>query len=636
MRIPYLAILFILTFHLIRAQQPASPSDKPLNQNTFLIKPDFDETSLEGNVYLYSTVDSNVTIMDIIEQKPGFKLINQEIPDLGTDNRYHWLRFRLRNDTPADQQLVSYLHSNELTDVCFYVVNDSNQVVYKKEHLSSETFVINKPIQTEYFAFPVSMTPHKNLIVYWRVKRDHGQLVLPLRLYSNKSFFHFSFRYDFFAYLSYGILAFTFLLSGSLFFITKHKLLYYYAGYCFFYLLLCLSNEGMLKQYFQFELPLIGNNPRMLLSAILIYYIMVFSVNFLQVPSYAPKWFIKFTTTLSYGAIVLILCTLLFPNSAVLGTVLSITILFFLVVVFIMILYGMINKKREAYVYFVAIFLFFTNSIWLMLIALFHVKATWWYYQTILYQTIAEFSILGLELGYGLISDRNNYLQRLNILQRNFTTSILGTQDSERERIAADLHDDLGGTIATIRRRITDIKLRLGNHEVIKEFDELEPLIKKSSEDLRRISHNLMPPEFARIGLANSLQELVQAIPKEPTRFEFLTAGTENKLGTDTELNIYRIVSELVQNIFKHAQAERAVVQLLYYDDHLQVLVEDDGIGNKTVKSEISTSGIGLKNSILRANYIGAELRREISEAGTLVILDVPYSSTTHDRISPD
>jgi signal transduction histidine kinase len=224
----------------------------------------------------------------------------------------------------------------------------------------------------------------------------------------------------------------------------------------------------------------------------------------------------------------------------------------------------------------------------------------------------------------------------LNTLQKQFTSSIVNTQDAERQRIAADLHDDLGGTLATIRRRLSDLRFKVKNDSVARELDELDPLIRKSSDDLRRISHNLMPPEFERIGLTNSLKHFIEEIPSQPTEFQFIISGEIHRLPLETELNLYRIVSELVQNIFKHAQASRASVQLLYYSDFLRVVVEDDGIGDKSEKSYKISPGMGLKNSILRADYIGASLHRESGEAGTSVILDIPYRSVSNEPDKSD
>ena len=157
------------------------------------------------------------------------------------------------------------------------------------------------------------------------------------------------------------------------------------------------------------------------------------------------------------------------------------------------------------------------------------------------------------------------------------------------------------------------------------DLDALEPLIQKSGHDLRRIAHNLMPPDFARLGLRAALEQFIQSQPPQPTRFSLIVAGQMRSVPAEVELNFYRIVSELVQNIHKHAQAGRAAVQLLYHTDKLTITVEDDGLGNRSVEKPTEATGIGLKNSRLRAEYIGARLWREVSEAGTLVVLEIPY-----------
>lgn len=226
--------------------------------------------------------------------------------------------------------------------------------------------------------------------------------------------------------------------------------------------------------------------------------------------------------------------------------------------------------------------------------------------------------------------------QQLEIQNHALQEALIQTQETERQRIAADLHDDLGGTLATVYRRITDLNQYQPNTQISQQLSQIIPLIQKSNDDIRRISHNLMPPEFARIGLRHALEQLILSQPNQPTHFSFFIAGVEQKLPLETELNAYRIVSEFVQNINKHAQASRASVQLLYKSDWLSVLVEDDGLGSRAKTSSDEPMGIGLKNSSLRAEYIGATLWRDVSEAGTLVVLDIPYPLPPDDAPNPN
>lgn len=94
------------------------------------------------------------------------------------------------------------------------------------------------------------------------------------------------------------------------------------------------------------------------------------------------------------------------------------------------------------------------------------------------------------------------------------------------------------------------------------------------------------------------------------------------RLNADAELNIYRIIGELLNNILKHAKASKGVVQLLYYDDYLLVSVEDNGRG---IKTEEKNWGIGLKNINSRVEYLKAELSIDTGPLGTTVIIKMPY-----------
>jgi signal transduction histidine kinase len=305
-----------------------------------------------------------------------------------------------------------------------------------------------------------------------------------------------------------------------------------------------------------------------------------------------------------------------------------------LIAVFIEQLY---KRNQAAYVYVLALSFMLTGSVVYILTLLNVVNAgaytTDWLIPAFLWEEIIL--AFGLTIRYNRFRQQNFRLQlSLAEEQSRANDVIIQTQETERQRIAQDLHDDLGGTLATIRQRLADIRQRIPDTSTQRAFDDLEPLIEKSGQDLRRIAHNLMPPDFDRLGLVASAEQLVRAIPPRPTRFEFVTSGTVQPLSVAIELNIYRIVSELVQNIQKHAGANRASVQLLYEENQLTVLVEDDGVGISSEKLA-NGAGMGLKNAMLRANYIGATVQRETGEGGTFVVLEVPYPIPDHASRAP-
>lgn len=198
-------------------------------------------------------------------------------------------------------------------------------------------------------------------------------------------------------------------------------------------------------------------------------------------------------------------------------------------------------------------------------------------------------------------------------LEKDIITKQIETQEQERRIIAADLHDDLGATLSLLNRRALKENFSIENQN----------LIEKAIKDLRSISRNLLPADFETYGLIASLEKYILSLNEQQTvKFTFINFGERVPLKHDTELNIYRIITELSNNVMKHSKAQNATVQLIYHPNHLFVSVEDDGKGLEISKDNL---GIGLKNVISRIEYLQAK----VLELGTgpicSFVFEVPY-----------
>jgi ligand-binding sensor domain-containing protein/signal transduction histidine kinase len=207
--------------------------------------------------------------------------------------------------------------------------------------------------------------------------------------------------------------------------------------------------------------------------------------------------------------------------------------------------------------------------------------------------------------------------------QRNEMKRVLQTQESERQRIAADLHDDLGGVIATINHQLTQSLTTTSLTELQQELQQIRQVTSQAGDKVRSIAHNLMPPDFQRLGLVASVQQLISSL-NDP-RFQCVVFGEPKRLPADIELNAYRILSELIHNVQKHAQAQQVLVQLLFHPDRLSLVVEDNGVGSELIKNGGNQAGIGLKNISSRVNYLTASWHTDTSEQGTTTIVEIPY-----------
>jgi signal transduction histidine kinase len=569
---------------------------------------------------------------------PTISLTKQHL-NLGLEPNYVWLYFKLMN-TGGAQTVVFQLDRVDIHRLqCFRRRNGQIDTLA----LTGDALPFqHRPIRINYFAIPIPLQAgEQSEIMVLLDKRDEfisGNLTL-----SSSDKFLQTVRLDtaliaFFLGMAGFIFLFNFLLWLSL----KDSVHLFFMAHLASTTVFVLSSLGY---GFEFIWPeLLYSNSLMLtmLSALWASTNLFLMKRFLGLNS-STSLYAKATTWLAWYILILswVGCSIaLYQQQQLpvfilkLGEFLLVTWIIANTILVVAIFTEQIRKKNEAaYVYVAALSFTILGTIVYTLTLLNvlnggHYTTNWLLPGFLLEQITLAF---GLTMRYNRFRQQNLNLQLDLAQERNQTTTqVINAQEAERRRLAADLHDDLGGTLATLRRRLGDLCLRLRDPMATEAFAQLEPLVQKSTYDLRRIAHNLMPPEFDRLGLRHALDQLVQSQPIRPTRFSFVVAGQERRLPLDVELNLYRIISELVQNIHKHAEAEQAAVQLLYYEDYLSVTVEDNGLGSQATKKKEIVAGLGLKNSSLRAEYIGARLRRDVTEAGTLIVLDIPYVTPSH------
>ena len=223
--------------------------------------------------------------------------------------------------------------------------------------------------------------------------------------------------------------------------------------------------------------------------------------------------------------------------------------------------------------------------------------------------------------------ERNHLLEESLISERKITSAILKTQEQERKRIAEDLHDELGSSLAALKLRLQKTGLQQQT------LDEIVKVVDKASADTRNISHNLMPPEFEKTVLKDLLSNYYLRLNTESiTIFHFHTSGDIQHFSKEDELIIYRIIMELTGNILKHAAATEATIQLVYYADQLEIMSEDNGKGI-TGKDN---NGIGLQNIQSRVNYLNGDMRIDSGPGGTTVMIQFPYKLNNIKHDKPD
>jgi signal transduction histidine kinase len=214
--------------------------------------------------------------------------------------------------------------------------------------------------------------------------------------------------------------------------------------------------------------------------------------------------------------------------------------------------------------------------------------------------------------------------------QRQKMAAIVETQETERMRIARDLHDEVGAMLSTVKMSIKLAERKLAKEGVAHEgFEETFGLLDTVIGSVRAISHDLLPPSLESLGLAAALEALAaktQALAGAP--FSFALIGEPRRLPIRTELSLYRVVQELITNSLKHAQAQHRKLQVTFAADRLRILFVDDGRGFDYAATRGSAQGLGLQGMESRVESLGGSLLMQAAIGqGCSAELQLPLSA---------
>lgn len=203
--------------------------------------------------------------------------------------------------------------------------------------------------------------------------------------------------------------------------------------------------------------------------------------------------------------------------------------------------------------------------------------------------------------------------------------SVILGQEAERERIAKDLHDSLGGLLSTVKLHFDAVQSMDAGVATLPEYQRAYTLLDEACNEVRTISNNLQPGALHRLGLIPAIQDLINRVQThESPAVSFHHNGTSAELDPSMSLNIFRIVQELLNNALKHSGADEISISLSREGKSLRILVQDNGKGYEpgTVRR-----GMGSENIASRVNYLRGDLSiHSVTGEGTTTQVDIPLS----------
>ena len=236
------------------------------------------------------------------------------------------------------------------------------------------------------------------------------------------------------------------------------------------------------------------------------------------------------------------------------------------------------------------------------------------------------FVVLSLLFAVGIVfvlyKRRIWQLERERAAEQAFSRQLISSQEQERKRIAAELHDSLGQRLVVIKN-LAVMFLNAKNGDKA-EFQQVEAISAEASEaigEVKEISYNLRPYQLDRIGLTKAIEAIIRSA-RAASAIEFSTKidNIDDYFPRDSEINFYRIVQECVNNAVKHSAAKNAFVKIGRSETWIDFEISDDGCGFAAFQTESKAGGFGLLGITERAALFGGKVEiKSAPNQGTIV-----------------
>lgn len=583
-------------------------------QNVVKINGGFKMSTLEGGLMVF--VDSSkVLTSSNIARNELFKELKSPTLNMGFNEFPIWGKFEVENNSNKPKSLILQFRKSFTDTVNFYkIISDST--VFLDRFKWTQNFN-ERPYPDINPTFEFILKPRSKEIFYFKVVKNWGSWHLVPTLYDSAYYEAiYSKKLMLQTGILLGIFVLGFLFVTSFYFLSKQRLFLYYALYQLFFVLFYFSATEVLHYFFNEDVPnyLIDQYAASLYQLLIFLIYGSFTIRFFNIQQKGNSLIIGFYWLYSLIIVITIVIALIFyknlSNNNEFQMHLNILGLTLFVLVCLCIYFGKKHRIRGTNSYALAP-IFFALIFW----------------------SLSSLGVLPKNQNYTLIFGLAFLAENILMLfalaiqlrfyfkakEKMFTSEIVEALENERNQIAMNLHDELGGSLSTVKRKLEDVISGINNqaryfNELLKVFE----IVKDTNQTLRRVSHNLAPAELQRLGLVNSLEQLCNSFNNSNLRVDFYHSGKTSKLSHQIEVNLYRIASEALQNIVKHSGASNAEVSINFFEKELNLIVSDNGRWKVTDKD-----GMGLKNIRLRVEYLNGILNIDKGSNGTHLTVEL-------------
>ncbi|MBC9911828.1 sensor histidine kinase [Chitinophaga varians] len=545
--------------------------------------------------------------------KAPFKKSGQAVVALGTTADAAWLTFDIENNTSRHEWGLE-IPVPVLRQVDFYMQDSTG---FRHLEASGDQHYQERQVRVNNILFPFTLAPGRKAKVYLRATSQHT-LRIPVYVGTMQALYEKNHTKDFINGLAYGVMAALMLTNFFVFLIMGDKTYLYYACYLFFSALLQISWNGYLLDFF----PQTGFNLASLILTIAVLFSILFTNAFLQTRIYLPRIYRTQNWLIAFFSLPLVLIVIGWYDW-------SFRIFQWqMYLVFAWWLYAGVSSLRKGFKparYYLAAFL-------CLIIGglIFNFRDNGWIPETSFpWLTIHVGPLLEVLIqSFALALKLNEYkqdkekAQAMALVQANdFSRDLIHVQESERKRVATELHDSVGQQLILLKNRTL---LLQRNGPDPQQVEGLATGIRDVLQEIRDISYSLRPYQIDMLGFGQSVRSLMgDMMDAAGIDYQIAIDPIDQLLGKDNEMNLYRILQEVLNNIIKHARATMATLEIKKGVSLISIRVVDNGQG---FTPELQSKGLGMTSIRERAILLQGRLLITPAETGgTEVTITIPF-----------
>lgn len=578
--------------------------------------------SIVMDVYQCTDVSKTLDIEAVVKSNEFTKVADISRLNFGISQTNYWLKIVVKNTlSEATYKLVLATITPDTIDI--YTLN---QGILQKT-LVGEAISSNERFLTYYFK-PTD-TPS---VIYLKITGNGQPIALPMSIVRSDLGEDIDNVSTLFSGLLYGMVCFILIINLVLYKGTSEKLYLYFSLFNLFSTSVILYFDGFVKLLFIFDSVYWNNQFIIIVLCGSFVSVNYYFFEFLRIKAHQPVLTRYFT---SVNILFFAIGGLSFWHP----TGFNLYIKFNLVMTSVealLLFASLVLVRRKEKEYFVV------QLVSIVLVIIFGTIVQLYFFGFLPVNLLTRYAVHGMILPQILIQafalgrrftflaeERLALQTSLLATSEQYSQSLISTLENERKRLSSEFHDSIGQNLLVIRNRIL-LMLRQNYTDNQKEkLDGLAAITSETLDEIRAISQNLRPTTLDTIGLTASLNNMLERLKRSTNiKINFICPQSIDEIiHKDLEINVYRILQELMNNVLKHSKADEATVSISQLNNQLLLQIKDDGIGFDVQNKATISTGNGFTSikervKILKGDMTIVSKMRE----GTLVNIRIPMA----------